>query len=331
MVSNKSIKIFVNWFLGPLLLVWLSYSLYKEIKTQPNLAESIHLLKAAPFGEHALIFWMVIVLVFVNWGLEARKWQLLMNDVQRMNFLTAFKSVLCGVTLSLNTPNRIGEYGGRILFVNDGNRLKAVTLSIAGSISQLIITLLLGTGGMFFILFQLPADSATVPYFTPFLIKFLLYLNTCLVLLFLLFFFRLSWIVRIIEKIPAFSKLAKYVSVLENFHANILLRLLVISFMRYIVFVIQYIFMMHLLNVGIAWWQSFWILSLLFWVLAIVPSFAIAEIGIRGKFGLALLGLFSNNKTGIVAVMFSIWLFNLFIPAVTGGLLIISKKYFKQK
>jgi hypothetical protein len=83
----------------------------------------------------------VILLVFVNWGLEARKWQLLMKGIQPMNFITAFKSVLCGVTLSLNTPNRIGEYGGRILFVNDGNRLKAVTLSIAGSISQLIITL----------------------------------------------------------------------------------------------------------------------------------------------------------------------------------------------
>ena len=35
-------------------------------------------------------------------------------------FFTAYKSVLSGVTLSLNTPNRIGEYGGRILYVKEG-------------------------------------------------------------------------------------------------------------------------------------------------------------------------------------------------------------------
>ena len=331
MVSNKSIKILINWLIGPLLLIWLSYSLYKEIRTQPNLQQSIGLLREAPFGQYAYKFWLVIFLIFVNWGLEARKWQLLMKPVQPMGFITAFKSVLCGATLSLNTPNRIGEYGGRILYVNEGNRLKAVTLSIAGSISQLMITLILGLGGLFFILFQLPGDSATVPYFTPFLVKMLLYLNACLVILFLLFYFRLGWIVRFIEKIPNLSRVVKYISVLENFDAKILLRLLFISSVRYSVFVIQYIFMMQLMEVGIGGWQSFWILTLLFWVLAIVPSFAIAEIGIRGKFGLALMGLFSANKTGIVAVMFSIWLFNLFIPAVSGGLLILSKKYFSKK
>jgi hypothetical protein len=189
----------------------------------------------------------------------------------------------------------------------------------------------MGLGGLLFLLFELPAETASVPYFTPFLVKMLLYLNACLVILFLLFYFKMAWIVRIAEKIPNFNKLVKYISVLEDFDAKILLRLLFISSLRYIVFVIQYIFMLQLMHVGIGGWQSFWILSLLFWVLAIVPSFAIAEIGIRGKFGLALLGLFSSNKTGIVAVMFAIWLFNLFIPAVTGGLLILGKKYFKHK
>ena len=70
----------------------------------------------------------LLLFVFVNWGIEARKWQLLMKAVQPMSFITAFKSVLCGVTLSLNTPNRMGEYGGRILFVKEGNRIKAIAL-----------------------------------------------------------------------------------------------------------------------------------------------------------------------------------------------------------
>jgi len=93
-------------------------------------------------------------MVIVNWGIEARKWQLLMMPVQVMSFIHAFKSVLCGVTLSLNTPNRIGEYAGRVLFVEEGKRLTAVSLSIAGGIAQLIITVMAGCFGIIFLLFS---------------------------------------------------------------------------------------------------------------------------------------------------------------------------------
>ncbi|MEP6674498.1 MAG: hypothetical protein ABJA78_05065 [Ferruginibacter sp.] len=330
-VFNKTIKILLNWFIGPLLLIWLSWSLYNQVKNQSDLHRSIQLILHAPFGAQGYKFWLVIFLVFVNWGLEAGKWQLLMQTIQPMRFFTAFKSVLCGVTLSLNTPNRIGEYGGRILFVNDGNRLKAVSLSITGSISQLIITLLMGTGGLIFILNQSPENTVTLPLLHSFWIKSLLYLNLCGSALLLLFYFRLGWIVRLIEKIPNAGKAVNYIAVLENFGANILLRLLSISAIRYIVFVLQYVLMMQVFDVEVGGWQSFWILTVLFWVLAIVPSFAIAEIGVRGKFGVALLGIFSSNITGILAVTFGIWFFNLFIPAVTGGFLILSKKYFKEK
>jgi hypothetical protein len=131
---NKSIKIIINWVIGPILAVWLFYSLYQQIKGQDGLSGALQLIKEAPFGEQAWKFWLVIALTFVNWGIESRKWQLLMRLLQPMSFLTAVKSVLCGVTLSLNTPNRIGEYGGRVLFVEEGKRIQSVSLSIAGSI-----------------------------------------------------------------------------------------------------------------------------------------------------------------------------------------------------
>ena len=51
-------------------------------------------------------FWLVIGFQVFNWGLEARKWQLLMRPLATMSFFTAYKSVLCGVTFSLNTPNQ---------------------------------------------------------------------------------------------------------------------------------------------------------------------------------------------------------------------------------
>jgi hypothetical protein len=326
---NKSIKILLKWFVGPLLAAWLFYSLYQQVKAQPDIDASIALIKAMPFGPHAWKFWMVIVFVFVNWGMEARKWQLLMSPVQPISFITAFKSVLCGVTVSLNTPNRIGEYGGRILFVHEGNRIKAITLSIAGGMAQLIITMLMGCLGLTYLLFTMDA-TGNLMGISVFWIRIFLSGSIFGTLVFIFFFFRLNWLVRLLEKLPYADRFSKYINVLEAFDAKILLRLLSISFFRYVVFVLQYIFMLQLLQVEQNVWSGFWIITVMFWILAIIPSFAIADLGIRGTVAKTLFS-YSSNTIGILTATFGIWFVNLFIPALIGSLLILGIKIKKEK
>lgn len=328
---NKNIKIILKYIIGPLLAAWLFYSLYQQIKSQPHLHQSVDLIKEAPFGEQAWKFWLVIILVFVNWGIEARKWKLLITPVQRMSFFTAYKSVLSGVTLSLNTPNRIGEYGGRILYVKEGSRIKAISLSIAGSISQLIITLFMGCGGLIYLLFFQEALQGPVMGLSVFWIEILLFISATVTGVLILFFFRLSWLIRLIEKIPSAGKFISYINVLEEFYPKLLLRLLSLSLFRYCVFVIQYVLLLQVLEVPILWVDGFWIISILFLVLAIVPSFAIADLGIRGKFSIQLLSVYSANTVGILGTTFGIWFINLFIPALLGSLFIVSIKIFKEK
>ena len=326
---NKSIKIFLKWVVGPLLAVWLFYSLYLQVKAQPDIETSVALIKAMPFGANAWKFWLVIVFVFVNWGLEARKWQLLMKALQPMSFFTAFKSVLCGVTLSLNTPNRIGEFGGRILFVNEGNRIKAISLSIAGGMAQLIITMLMGCFGLTYLLFTMDA-TGTAMGISVFWFRIFLCGSILGTIIFVFFFFRLSWLIRLLEKLPYANRFLKYINVLETFDAKILLRLLSISFFRYIVFVLQYIFMLELLQVEQNVWTGFWIITVMFWILAIIPSIAIAELGIRGTVAKTLFS-YSTNTIGILTATFGIWFVNLFIPALIGSLLILGIKINKEK
>jgi len=328
---NKSIKILLKWIVGPLLAVWLFYSLYQQVKNQPDIDASIALIKAMPFGAVAWKFWLVISFVFVNWGLEARKWQLLMQAVQPMSFFTAFKSVLCGVTLSLNTPNRVGEYGGRILFVKEGNRIKAITLSIAGSIAQLIITMLMGCLGLAWLLFTMDA-SATLMGISVFWLRIFLYGSIFATTGIMIFFFRLNWLVRLLERLPYADRFSKYINVLETFEAKVLLRLLSISFFRYIIFVLQYIFMLQLLHVEENLWTGFWLITVMFWILAIIPSIAVADLGIRGTIAKTLFIYGNNTNTiGILTCTFGIWFVNLFIPAVIGSLLILGIKIRKEK
>ena len=326
---NKSIKILLKWVIAPLLAAWLFYSLYLQVKAQPDIETSVALIKAMPFGAGAWKFWLVIVFVFVNWGLEAVKWQLLMKTLQPMSFFTAFKSVLCGVTFSLNTPNRIGEFGGRILFVNEGNRIKAFTLSVAGGMAQLIITMLMGCFGLTYLLFTMDA-TGTAMGISVFWLRIFLSCSILGTIVFVFFFFRLSWLIRLLEKLPYANRFLKYINILETFDAKILLRLLSISFFRYIVFVLQYIFMLQLLQVEQNIWTVFWIVTVMFWILAIIPSIAIAELGIRGTVAKALFS-YSSNTIGILTATFGIWFVNLFVPALIGSLLILGIKINKEK
>ena len=331
MIRNKKLKIVIRYIVGPILGVWLFYSLYQQIRHQPHLHESLTLIKEAPFGETAWKFWIVIILALVNWGIEARKWQVLLKPLQKIRYLRAYRSVLSGLALSLNTPNRMGEYGGRILYVKEGSRLKAISLSIAGSISQLIITLVFGCGGLTYLLYFQNLHTGYVMGLSLYWMKILLFISSIVTGLMILFFFRLSWLIKLLEKIPLSLKFIEYFNVLEEFTAKLLLRLLSLSFFRYLVFVLQYILLLQVLHVEIFWFDCFWIISILFLVLAIVPSFAIADLGIRGKFSTALLSLYSMNTVGILGTTFGIWFINLFIPAFAGSILILGLKFFKEK
>lgn len=326
----KNIKILIKYVIAPLLGAWLFYSLYRQIKSQPDLHDSLELIKEAPYGEDALKFWSVVLLAFVNWGFESRKWQILLKPVQKISFFTAYRAVLSGVTFSLNTPNRMGEYGGRMLYVSEGNKLKSISLSVTGSISQLIVTMFTGCIALGYAIYHSQPGYDTLLGLPVFWLKTLLTLSISSTLILILFFFRLSWIISLIEKIPAAKKIVQFIEVMDHFNPKLLLRLLSLSFFRYLVFVIQYIFLLQVLQVEIPWATAFYLTSILFLVMAIVPSFAIADLGIRGKFSTELFGYYSSNTVGIIGTTFGIWFINLFIPALLGSLFILSIKIFKD-
>lgn len=328
---SKKFKIFFNYIIGPLLAIWLFYSLYNQIKHQESFHEAIVQMKSAPFGKNGWKFWTILTLIFVNWGIEARKWQIILKPLCHLKYLSAFKSILAGITLSLNTPNRIGEYGGRIIYLPKEVRIKAVSFAIAGSISQLIVTLVMGSFGLVYIMSTLNPVTGTLMGLSFFWLGIILLFTSLAALLLLLLYFRLSYVPAIFQSIFPSNKLFQQLMALKEIPAKILLRLLTLSLLRFMVFVIQYILLLQAVNVGVDWWQGLWVISILFLVLAIIPSFAIADLGIRGKFSTELLLLYSTNTVGIIGATFGIWFFNLFIPAIAGAILIAGIKIFREQ
>lgn len=272
----------------------------------------------------------VIALMFVNWSLEALKWKVLVKHIQRISFITAFKAILAGVSLAMNTPNRVGEYFGRIIYIDEGNRLRAITLTLVGSISQLIITVVLGCVGLFF-LRDFLRDHATQNFGLSIMwINAIIYGSMATAGVLLIIYFRLSAVIKWVEKIPFVSRYVYFIQKLEEFHVKELSVVLLFSLLRFTVFIIQYILLLQVFEVEIGFWPSAWLTCVMFLALAVVPTIALAELGLRSEIGIVLFGLLSNNTLGIVLTASGIWLINLVVPALAGSLFILGIKLFRK-
>lgn len=305
--------------------------IYRQLLAQPDLESKWQAIKLALAGKGKWNIILALILVAVNWGLEALKWKLSVSPVQQMSFGRAFKAVLAGVALAVNTPNRMGEYIGRIFYMDEGKRLKTISLTIVGSISQLIITLVMGNLALLYIRIFIPESTYSTLGISSFWLWVLQYGVLLSTAMLALLFFRLSWIVRMVEKLPGIARYSYMIEVLENFPAATLRKILTYSLLRYFVFIIQYLLLLSVFGVEAGWWQAFWMVSLQFLLLAIVPTIALAELGLRNEIAIKLLGLFSANTVGIFFTTFGIWIVNLLLPALAGSLLILRIKIFKNR
>lgn len=328
MKLHRNIKIFINYLLGPLLFVWLTWSIYRQIRNQPDLPGAWQHIKTS---FNSPLIWnlaAVIGLMIMNWSVEAVKWRLSVKVVQPVSFGKALKAVLSGVSFSVITPNRMGEYLGRVLYMDEGNRLRTISLTVVGSISQLIVTILMGGIGLLVIHQELEAQQLI----TGIWLKTVLYGTMAVFIVLTLFYFRLSWLIKWVDRLPGSNRFAYLVRALEEFDATLLGRLLSLSLLRFGIFILQYYLLFRFFGVELGWWQAFWAVSVSFLVMAVIPTFAIAELGLRGEVMLKLVSLFSANHLGIIFTTAGIWFINLIVPAVAGSILIliIKKIYTRQ-
>ena len=275
-------------------------------------------------------FWFVCLLMPLNWGLEARKWQLLLQPLERLSFINAFKSVLAGCSITMLTPNRVGEYGGRILYVKEEHRLDAIPLTILGSMSQLFITLVAGSCGLIYLKY-FRADKQLFSFLpfstTDLLLGFSIGGAVILVLLYL----RVSLLVKALSRFKFLNKPVSHIILLNSFSRKQLLRILFLSFLRYVVFILQYVLLLKVMQVDIGLVTCMMLVTVFYLVMAMAPTIGFTELPIRAAAGLEIFQQYSSNLLGIQAASLGIWMINLALPAVAGSLLILGIKIMKER
>jgi hypothetical protein len=327
MQLNKNIKIFLNYFLGPLLFAWLGFSIYKQILAQAHLETSWLHIKQSLQSAKLFNVLIVVFLMMANWGIEAKKWQLSVASIYHLSFIKAFKAILSGVAFSVTMPNRIGEYFGRMIYMPEGKRLKSISVTLVGSLSQLYITLVSGAIGFIFLKNQLIQHGII----NDLVWRFALAGFALVIIVLTVIYFRIAIIEKLFEKWIKNSSYVYLIESLRTFNVQLLLRVMLLSFLRYLVFLVQYYLMFSLFDITLPFVIVWSVVSVLFLVLAVIPTIALVEVGLRGEISLRLMGMFTTNSLGISLASVSIWFINLVLPAIVGSVLFLGIKVFNRK
>ncbi|RLD64192.1 MAG: hypothetical protein DRJ01_01625 [Bacteroidetes bacterium] len=258
---------------------------------------------------------LVLLLMFANWGIESAKWKILIKHLEKITFFTSLKAVLSGVTVSIFTPNRVGEFGGRIFVLKRRNRVPAIFATIVGNFSQLIITIVVGLISLIILLIIFPEKIIKINFNSNLLIILLFIFSFLIIFIYL----HLDKCLNFLIKLPYIKKIKKYIDIISSYNKRELLKILLISFIRYFVFLTQFYLLLLVFNVNIGIIPAFISIGLVFLTMTGIPTITLAEIGIRGSVALFFFGMFSDEVVGIVSTSIVLWIINIAIPALIGS------------
>lgn len=272
------------------------------------------------FRAFFLIF-LVLLLTFLNWLLEAMKWRRLARRFEQVSLKRAYAGVLYGISLGMVTPRRAGEFAGRVVVLRPENQVQGMVINTAVSFTQFLVTLLLGHVGV-----ALAVLGKAASFEASREGQLLLFSGIALVLSALLVLYAkriLGWL----GQKPWFPQRLKIVEVIMTLTHKEMASLFSLSILRYVIFITQFHLLLWLLGVQLRFYETFMVLSIIYLIMVGIPVSGLAEAGIRGSVALLVFTLYLGDKLEgmpavdltIVSATLLLWLFNLALPGLLGA------------
>ena len=265
----------------------------------------------------------VVLLMVLNWFLESLKWQYLAKKLTTISVWVAIEAVFCGLTWAIFTPNRIGEYGGRVMFLPNRKRIHGIFAMAVGAFAQNVITNLVGvTASLWFIYYFFNIN--------PWLYLGLVVLSVIFLGLFLIFYFNIKWLVGLLDRIKFLKKYHRFFEIMGRYNIDELLVVIGYSLARFFVFSLQYYLIIHLLLPDIPFISMMLTVFVFLFIQSAMPSLDLLDIGVRSFTAMHLFLYITNQQIAIIAAVSSIWLINLIIPAIIGSVFVFKLKFFDR-
>ncbi len=305
-------------FLKFIVLVFSLVVIYFQFKSRVVSFSDFDLLIEKLVSVKAISFLVItFLLMLLNWSLESYKWKYLLNKVEDISFYKAVKGVLSGLAIGFITPNRVGEFAGKIAYLKSENRANGALMSFVGSSAQLLVTIQAGLIAIAASKYASPVDI----FVTPIALVTLVIVS--------LVWFKSNLFLKWISRFAWLQKWNKHTDQLANVNEKKMTNVYLISLIRYMVFPLQYFVLFKMLDTTINFSECLSMTATSYFLLAIVPTYAIAEIGVRGSMNLLSFSEL-NAPFAVLSVTLLIWMINLIIPALFGAFMIAKFKFQKN-
>ena len=256
--------------------------------------------------------WVILFLLAMtglNWFIEVLKWQRLATLIQPTTFGQALKQSLSSLTVSLITPNRIGEYGAKALYFKRKDRSRVILFNFIGNFSQMTTTVLFGMLGLWLVYESLPEMN----------LKELNWLNITL------FVSTIGIGLVILGKMwrGFYSKL---ISDLKSVPQKTHMHVFALSLLKYLVFSHQFYFLLILFGVDLGYLECMSLLSLSYLISSLIPGFVIFDWLVKGSVAVAVFGRFGVDEILVLSITSVMWLLNFGLPSLIGTLYVMAFK-----
>jgi len=257
------------------------------------------------FDSGFLFIAFILCLSLSNWLLEILKWQILVSTHQTISFKTAAKQCLSALTISLLTPNRIGDYMAKALYYSKNQTKTILKLNAIGQFSQLFITLIFGGLGLLYLHFNV----GFVASFNPAL---------------LLIFVGLMLLVIFMFKAQFYNHRAK--QLYGAIKLSIMINTLLISLLRYLIFSHQFYSLMLVFNLQINYFMSMMAIFSMYFLASVVPTFSLFDWAIKGSVAVFVFSFLEVNALAILEISLLMWMLNFALPALWGSVFVFQFK-----
>ncbi len=335
---NAKLRKTTNTLIKLLVVVLTFVFLYDQLVYRHDM-ENIQAFFPLIWQKQGVVFYLIALglLLMANISIETFKWRMIISKLEPVSFWRAVKAVLAGMAVSMFMPNRVGDYLGRVFILRKADRVQAVLVTMLGSISQLLTTLLFGMAAL---LFYYPIVFDLGLPFHGWVYSGLVIGVLITAFIFIFAYLNFSSFTLIIKRISGrgYRKIQKYVEVFSWYSSGELFQVLLLSMGRYLVFSFQFFLLLLVFQVPVGYLQAMMLVAMVYLFMTVIPTIALTEFGVRGSVSLTIfqqyllaVGIWNEQMAlGVVAASSLLWVVNLVFPAAFGTLFIFSLRFIRR-
>ena len=262
-----------------------------------------------------------LMLWFANVGIEAGRWKYLLSSFSGHSFFRSLKMVFAAFSAGSFTPMKLGEHGGRLIFLKKEDRTTGALASVFGSYLNTIVILLFATAAL---PFALGKGYLEIEWFKG-VNDIYYYLFVAAVVTGSLL--MLLGITKILKRKLRNTKWALKKDFFLNMGAKRVLFLLLLTMARVVVYNLQLFVWFSFFNINCPAGIFIILSPLYFAAITLVPGMLLVDLGIRGSAGLFIFSQQCGDPAVILFALFALWGVNVAVPVAIGNVILIFKNH----